>query len=61
MDVNGNLGEGALATVTALVMGVNAFQQGDQLKSQRMMRYRIGAQGATLAFFMYYTFYKNPK
>jgi hypothetical protein len=39
---------GCLVTVGVLINGVRAMKQKDRVKSQRMMRYRIAAQGATL-------------
>jgi len=51
---------GVTLTVAALVGGISAFRRGDKRQSQMMMRYRVLAQAATLGFFAYYTFYKNP-
>ena len=39
---------GAIATVGALAMGLRAFRGGETRKSQIYMRWRVGAQGATL-------------
>jgi len=40
---------GLLATVTILANGIWQMRTGDQMKSQRMMRLRILAQGFTVA------------
>ncbi|KAI3386321.1 hypothetical protein SNEBB_004317 [Seison nebaliae] len=39
---------GMALTVTALVKGINAMRKGDSLRSQKMMRYRVAAQGITV-------------
>lgn len=39
---------GALVTVGALGLGLRAFRAGESQKSQIYMRWRVGAQGATL-------------
>jgi len=56
---------GALATVAALTMGLRAFSSGDAQKSQRMMRYRVLAQGFTLVAFgsglLYWQHKKNQE
>jgi hypothetical protein len=53
---------GALATVGALAMGLRAFRGGETRKSQIYMRWRVGAQGATLLALLggiYYMQYKK--
>ena len=39
---------GCLTTVTVLGIGVYAVSRGNTALSQRMMRYRVAAQGATV-------------
>lgn len=39
---------GCLVTVGVLANGILAMRSKDRLKSQRMMRYRIAAQGSTI-------------
>jgi hypothetical protein len=39
---------GCLITVGILMNGIFAMKNGDRAKSQRMMRYRVGAQGITI-------------
>jgi Hypoxia induced protein conserved region len=45
---------GCLCTVYALTRGIRAFQQKDVVKSQQMMKYRVGFQFLTLAAFVGY-------
>ncbi|CAF0752589.1 unnamed protein product [Brachionus calyciflorus] len=39
---------GCLVTIGVLAKGIIAMRNKDQIKSQRMMRYRIAAQGSTI-------------
>jgi hypothetical protein len=39
---------GCLITAGVLIRGIYAMKQRDSIKSQMMMRYRVGAQGVTI-------------
>ncbi|XP_015597610.1 HIG1 domain family member 2A, mitochondrial [Cephus cinctus] len=39
---------GAVATVTAFLVGINSFRKGDKIMSQKMMRARVFAQSFTI-------------
>lgn len=44
--------------MAALTTGVRAFARGDKVTSQRMMKLRVAAQGATIFAVIYYVMYK---
>ena len=39
---------GVAVTVYILIQGLRAFRRGDQAQSQKLMRWRVFAQGATI-------------
>lgn len=45
---------GCIATAYFLVSGIKSFQARDPVRSQRMMKYRVAAQFATLVCFIGY-------
>ena len=56
---------GCLATIGVLMNGIWAMRKNDRAKSQRMMRYRVAAQGTTIIALVIGTmassfFYGNP-
>eukprot|EP00934_Nitzschia_sp_Nitz4_P007469 Nitzschia sp. Nitz4//scaffold290_size23356//1227//1722//NITZ4_008484-RA/size23356-processed-gene-0.38-mRNA-1//1//CDS//3329546081//7459//frame0 len=50
---------GCAGTVYFLVSGIKSFSNQDSQRAQKMMRLRVGAQFATLAFFVYYVGLEN--
>ncbi len=53
---------GAAATVLVLLLGIGGFARGGSANakySNRMMRYRIIAQGATVALILLYVFMRR--
>lgn len=52
---------GCLTTVTVLGIGVYAVGRGNTLLSQRMMRYRVAAQGATVLALVLGSLYHTTK
>lgn len=50
---------GCAATAYFLVSGIKSFQDRDPVKSQRMMKFRVAAQFATLVCFMGYVGWEN--
>lgn len=52
---------GCLTTVTVLGIGVYAVSRGNTALSQRMMRYRVAAQGATVLALVMGSLYHTTK